>query len=405
MSTKTSIKRIAAVAAVALTFGGFSAVSAHAADNLNITAISAGTSAPARVGVLGGTTAITITVPTGPYNDTVTAQIVSAPTTPAVSASAVLTFANGSGSTYPSGVSYSSSSSTAGVAKAVITNTTNGSSGKNTFQLSLNADVAGSYTILVTADGGASGYTTGAISTSYTITTAGAPTTLTLASYAGQVTNKDEATGGQLFKLTMKDANGNATVLGSNEAIKMSSADSSVTVVAGSSGTAFGAASDASGSYYTRVTGYSTLATGSSTLTATGSGLISSSVTTNASVTEQAVTYATTGTLACTTSTLCVANGSNNWYVSGSVGTTITVASSALSAATYFPLLVKDAAGKTFTDVISASTGTTATYASPSTSAAATAAPTIQVLTGAAAGPLLHLSKPEWLEQLSLIHI
>jgi hypothetical protein len=31
MSTKTSIKRIAAVAALALTLGGFSAVSAHAA--------------------------------------------------------------------------------------------------------------------------------------------------------------------------------------------------------------------------------------------------------------------------------------------------------------------------------------------------------------------------------------
>jgi hypothetical protein len=48
-------------------------------------------------------------------------------------------------------------------------------------------------------------------STSYTITTAGAPTTLTLASVAGAVTSTGSH--GQLMSLSMKDAAGNATVL------------------------------------------------------------------------------------------------------------------------------------------------------------------------------------------------
>ena len=71
MSTKTSIKRIAAVAAVALTLGGFSAVSAHAAAT---PAIIAGTTAGGTAGanvtataVNGTYTAFTITAGTDKY--------------------------------------------------------------------------------------------------------------------------------------------------------------------------------------------------------------------------------------------------------------------------------------------------------------------------------------------------
>jgi len=66
MSTKTSIKRIAAVAAVALTLGGFSAVSAHAATSgtptLTVTATSlSGSGTSAGTQVVGGYAVLTLT--------------------------------------------------------------------------------------------------------------------------------------------------------------------------------------------------------------------------------------------------------------------------------------------------------------------------------------------------------
>jgi hypothetical protein len=388
MSTKTSIKRIAAVAAVALTFGGLTAVSAQASAGANITALTAGTPAPARVGVSSGTTVISPTLVSSPSgNDTITAQIVSAPAT-SVNAVIKIEAASTASATIVSSADSSKTdqltAANAGVANAVITAGTS----TKAFRVSVNPDVAGTYQVLVTANPSTlAGYSTGAVSTSFTITTAGAPTALTLASYAGSATNKDEATGGQLFKLTMKDANGVATVLGLNEAIKVSAADSSLTVVAGESGsaTSFGSAAKASGSYYVRVTGYSSsFAAGTSVLSATGSGLVSSSVTTNATITLTEVSYFTGGVVTCTTADNCVAG--TDFDVAGSVALSITAASAALTAATNYVTLTTDAAGKTYSGVASAAIGkTSASFTSPAVNATTTSA-TVKPLTAAGTG-------------------
>ena len=74
MSTKTSIKRIAAVAAVALTLGGFSAVSAHAtAPTLSGTVVVAGTSTKATA-VVGSYVAESITAGTSDSYYTITSS-------------------------------------------------------------------------------------------------------------------------------------------------------------------------------------------------------------------------------------------------------------------------------------------------------------------------------------------
>ena len=185
MSTKTTFKRVALVAVAALGLGVLTSVAPASAvgANDNITAVTAGTSAPARVGVSGGATTITLThaeTATPGYSETVTAQITSAP---ALSSAAALTFSSASTLPMTNTPVYTASSTTAGIASAF--GKTSVSTSTN-ITLKLNADVAGSYTILVTANALAAnnaqqGFTAGRISTSYTITTAGAPTVITTA--------------------------------------------------------------------------------------------------------------------------------------------------------------------------------------------------------------------------------
>jgi len=320
MSTKTTFKRIALVAVAALGFGVLTSVSPASAvgTNDNITAISAGTSAPARVGVSSGGTTITITHPetaTPGYIDTVTAQITSAPAT---SANAVLTFAAATSKPLTD-ATYTASSKTdwayaseAGIAKA--RGAIAASSKTSNISLSLNADVAGSYTILVTANAAAGGgFTAGKISTSYTITTAGAPTAITAASVAGSVTTSGRY--GQIHSFTLKDAAGNATVLGTNESIDISDNSTAVSqkngfITVGSAVTAFGSSStNVAGTYYFRTVndGTAIAADGTAVITLTGGGLIPSTVTTNTTATLKVVTAATgTPVAACTTTANCV---------------------------------------------------------------------------------------------------
>ena len=400
MSTKTSIKRIAAVAAVALTLGGFSAVTAHASAGANITALTAGTSAPARVGVISGTTIITPTFVTSSFSgtDTVTAQVVSAPST---SVSASLSIAATSTSTTTAAISSALDSSKTdqlspvasglypGIASATLTYT---DSAHKNFRVSLNADVAGSYQILVTANPTSlAGYSTGAVSTTYTITTAGAPTSVTLVSAGGSATTNDTVNGsGQLFKMTLKDANGAATVLGLNEAIKMTISDTKNLSLTDNAGTgivsAFGSASLASGSYYVKVKGGAGItASTTAILTATGSGVLSSSLVTNATVTETLTTAAAAGaTWSCTTPLRCsVANGA--YTVGGAAALTVTGIGTAAAAGTSYAVLVTDNAGNIYSDVIS-TTLTTATYTGPSVTSTATSASLS--LIGATAGAI-----------------
>jgi trimeric autotransporter adhesin len=80
MSTKTTFKRIALVAVAALGLGVVSSVAPATAASSAITAVSAGTPAPARVGVVSGTTVLTLTHPSAAATSfDVTAQITAAP--------------------------------------------------------------------------------------------------------------------------------------------------------------------------------------------------------------------------------------------------------------------------------------------------------------------------------------
>ena len=293
MSTKTSFKRIAAVAAVALTLGGFSAVSAHAAPN-DVLTISAGTPAAARVGVASATS-ITITS-TAASAETVTAQIVSAPAT---SAKAVLTFAAGSGATAvtptPAASTVTDQTASGGVASATLTAhavVSPSTTFTSNFKVTLKADVAGTYQVLVAAaaDGSNDGYAAGDKSTLITITTAGTPVSLTVTKLAGAVVGGN-TTQGAVFAASLKDANGNATVLGLNEALKVSHTSSASSL----SGPSFGPGSDSSGLYLITdiATGDITTA-GTDVVTVTGDGVLPSTLTSNATASVVAAAAATT---------------------------------------------------------------------------------------------------------------
>jgi hypothetical protein len=356
-----------------LGFGVLSSVSPASAvgANDNITAITAGTSAPARIGVSSGTTTITLTHPetaTPAYDETVTAQITSAPAT---SANAALTFSTNTTNPMTNTPVYTASTKTdwatagmAGIASAFGRTSTVASAKTTNITLNLNADVAGSYTFLVSTVSGAptvaaatyaagdanatagGGFTAGKISTFYTITTAGTPTVLTATTVAGAVTT---AGLGQIFSLSMKDAAGNATILGLQEAISISDDSIATTLykeIGASNSTlaaAFGSADvNVAGAYYVRSANTGTLATGTAVLTFAGSGLLASSLTVNVTETLQATTTAlTSSTVACTTATNCT-GVSPNFSTSGAQSLTFTntAAFGLTTAATYHQVAV-----------------------------------------------------------------
>jgi hypothetical protein len=398
MSTKTTFKRVALVAVASLGFGVLTSV-APATAATDTTAISAGTSAPARVSLKGGKTTLTLTSAAVVGTETITAQIVTAPST---SAAAILEFGAASASTTGyvavTNVSNSATSQLASTGIAYATYTSLAGT-KEVLTLSLTPDKEGTYQILVTVDGSTTtGYSAGKISTNFTVTTTGAPTALTLASVGGKVTTATTrqaaqtvpALAGQLFKLTMKDANGNATVLGLNESIALSDNSDATTALHNAAGDAtaissFGQLGDSSGAYYVRVVG-GTVVAGSGTLTASGAGLLSSSVTVNATYTKVAVTDApAAATFGCTTTTLCVAGSDYN--VSGAAGLTFTALAGSTTAAVIHSVIVTDNAGLIYSDVITVAAATTAatttTYTSPAvTSSALTSSVKLLVTAG-----------------------
>jgi hypothetical protein len=377
MSTKTTFKRIALVAVAALGFGVLTSVAPASAvgANDNITAITAGTSSPARVGVVSGATTITLTHPetaTPGYYETVTAQITSAPAT---SADAALSFA--AGSTKPmTSSAYTASTKTAwtaasmaGIASAY--GKVAADSKSTNVSLRLNADVAGSYTILVTANATAGGgFTAGKISTSYTITTAGAPTSITAASYGGSVTTSGQY--GQLFSFTLKDADGKATVLGTNESIDI--ADNSTAVSLKDNGKAVGnvltswgpagsntgtAVNHSSGKYYFRVVndGTAIAADATAVVTLTGGGLLPSTLTTNVAASLKVATAATgTPVAACTTAANCVSFATNGAQSITWTGLT----SGSTTAAVVHATELKDGSGYLYNSTATIAAATTA---------------------------------------------
>jgi len=287
MSTKTSIKRTALVAVSALGFGLMSVVPAKAAA---ISALSAGSSAPARVGVASGLTVITATNALVADATTVTAQITAAP---AGSTAASLDFVDGS--SIVTGVDVNDTND--GTASRVSTATnqqaalsagiafadfTSKAAGVSSFGITLNADVAGSYTILVTGNGiKATGWAAGLVSTSYIVTTAGTPTSLSLS--AINSTTYDNNANGSLVKVSLKDSTGAATSLGLNESLTLTASSGSTLANFGGVNAYLAASDFLRGYAYFRVT-QNVAADTTDLISVTGSGVLNATLNAQVSI-------------------------------------------------------------------------------------------------------------------------
>jgi hypothetical protein len=141
MSTKTSIKRIAAVAAVAITLGGVSAVSAHAVVYSESIAISSATSSA--VSATAVTTTITDSfLPTSTDSTTATAFLISAPAGNNVLPSVVVDAAAIAAST-------NATVTGAGTQQAVVTAGAGGVAAVGVYKLSLTPVLSGTYVVKV----------------------------------------------------------------------------------------------------------------------------------------------------------------------------------------------------------------------------------------------------------------
>jgi trimeric autotransporter adhesin len=258
MSTKTTLKRVALVAVSALGFGLVTAVAPAnaAAENLNtkVRSVVNGTNDPARVGVttrVRATVRVTEVVESG---DTITvgARAVSAPTGSKYAAydgtateievsevTSYLTNAGSSAGTYTdgNGLEYAQASN-------VFTFTATAATAKATsagFYIEFTPDKAGTYEFLIWAGG--TTWTASYKSTSNSITTVGKPATMSLTKYGVVTTGNTDH--GALILLTLKDANGAVTRLGSGEGIAITSSSTAVATYI----------SDANGDFTEEVTG------------------------------------------------------------------------------------------------------------------------------------------------------
>jgi hypothetical protein len=229
MSTKTTFKRIALVAVAALGLGVLSSVAPASAVAGTITSVTVGASTPARV---GSATTTTVTMNWGAAadlsdNDTVTvaARVLTSPAGSAMSgltagvadntAETLLAVSAVAGST-DGLTSHTGNKTTVGalsyvnVYGQVAANLTDETVTSLKAYLSFVPDVAGTYTILVSADPTATAYAAGQKSAIWTITTVGAPASVTLTSINPTVTTS--ATTGSRIVAVLKDAAGNVTV-------------------------------------------------------------------------------------------------------------------------------------------------------------------------------------------------
>ncbi len=343
MSTKTTFKRIALVAVAALGFGVLTSVApASAAGNVELaTSIAVGTADSHRPGLFSNTPIVINLPSTAADTDTIVlgVALTSCPATStlcAVSANptqsafagatnaggASLKFAqvaSGSGSNgtllaVSSSLGYSSTGSATAIAQYAIG--TLDSVGQVTVNVAFKPDVAGVYTFLVSTPNAITDvsavpatnntfYTPTANDTSisYAITTKGQATAATLAAVT---TGGASGTGeyGNIYKLTLTDSAGSATLLGTSETITLTSSDTSVTfanhdaapgttatsMVVNSSGNAAGGTNGWVGnSFYFRADNSSTTSE-SFTITATSSGVFTTSFTASLGASLTAVT-------------------------------------------------------------------------------------------------------------------
>jgi hypothetical protein len=355
MSTKTTFKRVALVAVAALGMGVLSVAVAPMASATDVlpTSIVVGTVPTAQVGVVHSTP-INVYAVYGNTADTYTlvARIISAP---AGSVYAGIlgngkiadgTACNSSSKSWNDDVCYSGSGTTTVAAnmdftvatvangvvttsyetttfaeiQALITDTTNGSLGgylagqtKTNVTLDITPDVAGTYTVLVSANQRPSAagvtYAAGDANATYTFTTGATVSSVTLAAVTGSAAGG--STYGQIFKATIKDAAGAVSQLKSGETIALSSNATTTNfcqVVQSSWACSYGTAGATStldngdflnGVAYFGVKDATTTAV-DAVVTATGSGLLSNAMTSTitASTVKATVNAGTSGSIA-----------------------------------------------------------------------------------------------------------
>jgi hypothetical protein len=385
MSTKTTFKRIALVAVASLGFGMLS-VAPSSAGTMTATGFTIGTSSPARVGVYS-TTPITVSHAKGTAgtSDTVLigARVLSAPT-----GSKVITDTNTSslGITFaqPTGGLSVANTYAAGGASGDITqpHTATGKTSSAT-NLRFAADIAGTYTIFVYAG---STYTAGAAGTSFTITTVGAPASVTLASVVGSVVTG--GSGGQILSASFKDADGKATVISTNEAVNVTTEDTTIAIA--SANQVLSSQEDVAGVYYVKLTANGAVVKGTSPITFTGAGLLPATLTANISATKVVATTATTDAVALTTLTDGVLTTDTTdtttaiaRTVGGSVGVTVSGFTANAAARNFLAEVTNNSTGLVYsTSYTVAIDGTSGTFTVPAPSTGKTVVVDFGQLTG-----------------------
>jgi len=419
MSTKTTFKRIALVAVAALGFGVLSSVAPASADNdvITPTAISVGTVPSAQVGV-ANVTPITVTAPfTTGGSDTfsINVRVVSAPAgsafgglatagTTAVGGGAAADFAAGVvkiGNSTAAVMTVTQPTTQTGRLGAAQVNadkmtigysyTSPGSTPAATtasFRVNLTPDVPGTYSVLVStnASATAAAYVAGNANTTYTVTTGASVSGVVLSAVTGSSTKG--STTGQMIKATLT---GN---LGLNETIAVTTNQASAGLIRITNYTAYAADAAAASiqltsAHFTSGVAYflvNNSETETTVITATGSGLLSSAITSAISVTTRDAVVPTLVTMSDTAANVTAGGQAGHvGYTAGTDKASVAATShsylatvTAGTAGDYLTVTVADTKGKitgvvgaTYTYALATATTTTATVSISATCATA----------------------------------
>ena len=346
MSTKTTFKRIALVAVAALGLGVVTSVAPASANGaITPTAVAVGTIPAAAVGT---TVNIPVTI-TAPFDATIDTFTVTVRVTSAPAGSALASVANrgsdtatppSTGASFITGVIAVGQTTAAKISLDELSNAATLQVGtatqKTDLQPSVSAlftasnwvsgvtsgsvnvvfqpDVAGSYTFLVSTATGAptvatAAYAAGDANTSFTVSTATAPTSVTLAAVTGATVAGTTNTVGRLMKATLNTG----AALGANQTITLTTNNTNATIdaitaaeilagtpqssVSYASSVALTSANFVNGVAYFKLRDAVTTTAATTVVTATGSGLLSSSVTSTIASTTVALAAATAITL------------------------------------------------------------------------------------------------------------
>ena len=357
MSTKTTFKRVALVAVAALGMGVLSSVAPASAATKTPTSVTVGTIPSASVGTVH-TTPVTIAFPgaaEGSDTFTINVRVTEAPSgsgyrnfndnyaqgeiTSGTNIKATITTtlptANDGIALTAAGVTSTSSVDGSTVGTLYTSSIATGTALSATFNINVTPDKAGTYKVLVStrgSDGTAvtaanvAVYAAGDASNTYSFATGVAPTTATLAAVTGATVTGSTATTGRLMSVTLNTG----AVLGAGETIKLTTNNTSATMGAVTSRTAGTVDTKAatytldsthfvSGVAYFMLTDVTATAT-TTVVTATGSGLLSSAVTSTISSTS--VLLAAAASISVNNGVSAVRPGSS--HVGGTTGATFT---------------------------------------------------------------------------------